>query len=145
MENITVYELMHSQDSSMKMGKQFELCNFGTNNYSDGMSLVSSSNNAKELTELAKKGLLGNIWFTSKGAVVKRVRLNPSAPCSDFEFFGVLGTDEQYEKLYQNQKNAVIGKAMCDKFGYGHWNADPLTTTRYERDLRESYKDWWEK
>lgn len=109
-----------------------EFNNFGPNNYSDGMELVTVTNPPKDFV---KKVLAGEFYG---------IYLNPSAPCCSDEFFGVFGTKEQYSEFYKDQKEACIGKAMCEKFGYTHW-PDPLITTRYERDLRKNYKDWWEK
>lgn len=110
-----------------------EFNNFGSNNYSDGMELISCTNPPKDLIQRVLDNEFHGIY------------LNPSAPCSDFEFFGLFGTKEQYQKAYKNQKEAKIAKAMCEKFGYSNWNVDPLVPARYERDLRDNYKDWWEK
>lgn len=107
--------------------------NFGENNYSNGMQLITSTDRPTEILEKVKLQEPGfeYVWF------------NPSAPCNDFEFFGVLGTKEQYEKTYKEQVNSQIGKAMCDKFGYKNW-PDKSITDAYEDELRKNYKDWWE-
>lgn len=107
-------------------------CDFGTNNYSNGMRLITSTDRPQEIIEKVKSKKYGfyNIW------------LNPSAPCNEFEFFGVLGTYEQYKEFYQSQKEAQIGKAMVNKFGFRCW---PDEATEYEKELRKNYKDWWEK
>lgn len=106
--------------------------NFGENNYSNGMQLITSTDRPTEILEKVKLQEPGFecVWF------------NPSAPCNDFEFFGVLGTEEQYKEFYQSQKEAQIGKAMVNKFGFGCW---PNEAIEYEKELRKNYKDWWEK
>lgn len=112
----------------------YEFCNFGKNNYSKGMELISSSDRPQEILQKVKNKEAGfeNIW------------LNPSAECSDFEFFGVLGTKEQYSQFYEAQKKAIIADRMIDKFGWDDW---PLkeTTEAYKTQLLSNYKDWWEK
>ena len=110
----------------------YEFCNFGSNNYSNGMELITSTDRPLEIIEKVKLQELENIWF------------NPSAPSSDFEFFGFLGTKEQYEKTYKEQVNSQIAKEMCAKFGWSNWPS-PEITDAYEKNIRENYKDWWEK
>ncbi len=112
----------------------YEFNNFGSNNYSNGMELITSTDRPLEIIEKVKLQEPGfeNIWF------------NPSAPCSEFEFFGLLGSQEEYEKTYKEQVDAQIGKSMCDKFGWRNW-PDKEITDAYEAELRKNYKDWWEK
>lgn len=112
----------------------YEFNNFGSNNYSNGMELITSTDRPLEIIEKVKLQEPGfeNIWF------------NPSAPCSKFEFFGFLGSEEQYKETYQEQVDAQIGKAMCDKFGWNNWPEKSITDA-YEKELRENYKDWWDK
>lgn len=111
----------------------YEFYNFGENNYSNGMKLIYSSDRPKEILQkvLAKEAGFENIW------------LNPSAKCSDFEFFGVLGTEEQYLQFYKTQKNAIIGDRMVKMFGWTNWPPRRITEA-YKTQLLDSYKDWWE-
>lgn len=109
-----------------------EFNNFGSNNYSGGMELITVTNPPKDLV---KRVLVGEFYG---------VYLNPSSPCNDFEFFGVLGSKEQYEKFYHDQKDSQIAKAMINKFGWNNW-PDEKVTDAYEEELRKNYKDWWEK
>ena len=111
----------------------YEFCNFGENNYSHGMELITSTDRPTEILEKVKLQEPGfeNIWF------------NPSAPCNDFEFFGVLGTEEQYKEFYEEQKASQISKKMIEAFGWNNW-PDKEITDRYEMKLLTNYKDWWE-
>ena len=70
---------------------------FGTNNYSDGMCLITTEDHSVTVERVLKGDFPG-------------VYLNPSAPCTKEEFFGVYGTKEQYEKFYKNQREAQISK-----------------------------------
>lgn len=110
----------------------YEFNNFGSNNYSNGMELITSTDRPSEIIEKVKFQEPGfeNIW------------LNPSAPCTEFEFFGLLGTEEQYRQVYQNQKNAQIAGKMIDKFGWNDWPSYEITEA-YENELLANYKDWW--
>lgn len=111
----------------------YEFCNFGKNNYSNGMELITSSDRPKEILQKVKNQEIGfeNIW------------LNPAANCSDFEFFGVLGTEEQYLQFYKAQKNAIIGSRMVEMFGLDNWPPKRVTKA-YKTKILDSYKDWWE-
>jgi hypothetical protein len=109
-------------------------CDFGTNNYSNGMRLITSTDRPQEILEKVK----------SKAPAFYNVWLNPSAPCQEDEFFGFLGTKEQYEKTYKEQVDSQIAAAMVAKFGWNNW-PDREITDAYEAELRKNYKDWWEK
>lgn len=111
----------------------YEFNNFGSNNYSNEMELITSTDRPSEIVKKVKHKEPGfeNIW------------LNPSAPCSEFEFFGLLGTEEQYQQVYQNQKKAQIAEKMIDKFGWNNWPSHEITEA-YENELLANYKDWWE-
>ena len=138
-----LYELI-TNGSSVTLGKEYEVINFGENAYSNGMKLISSSENTKELLEKVLIGSLGTLHFTPTGCKILKVYLNPSAKCSDFEFYGVLGTKDQYDKLYQSQKDAQISKQMISKFGWNNWPNKEVTDA-YRNELITNYKDWWEK
>lgn len=107
--------------------------NFGENNYSNGMQLITSTDRPQEILEKVKLQEPGFecVWF------------NPSAPCNDSEFFGVLGTEEQYKEFYQNQRDSQISKKMIEKFGCNNWPAREITEA-YEDELIANYKDWWQ-
>ena len=111
----------------------YEFCNFGKNNYSNEMQLITSTDRPQEILEKVKFQEPGfeNIW------------LNPSAPCSDFEFYGLLGSEEQYKKVYKTQKEAQISKKMIDKFGWDNWPEKSITNA-YKEGLLANYKDWWQ-
>ena len=113
-----------------------EFSNFGSNNYSCGMELVSVRTNSSEESENLTKRVLNGEF--------RGVYLNPSAPYFDDEFFAVFGTEEQYKKFYAKQKESQISKRMIDKFGWGLWPSLKVTNT-YKEGLLKNYKDWWEK
>ena len=122
---------------------------FGTNNYSNGMELVTVTNPSKDLVQrVLNKEIFGTWASPTPSKAVKFTKkfvfLNPSAPCGDFEFFGVLGTEEQYNKFYKTQVDAQIANAMIEKFGWSDWPEREITKA-YEAELRKNYKDWWEK
>ena len=113
-------------------------CNFGSNNYTCGMELVSSYPCDPQIIEDV---LLGRYSLGEK-----QVFLNPSAPCGE-EFFGVLGTQEQYNEFYVNQKDAQISKMILDDLG-GMSGLMSATREEYKaaKDKAEAnYKDWWNK
>lgn len=107
-----------------------EFTNFGTHRISEGMELITVYPCPPDLVQRVLNGEF------------KGVYLNPTAPCGD-EFFGVLGTEDQYKRLYKSQKEALIGEKMIQKFGFHNdvpieeWNA-------YKAQVESSYQDWWE-
>jgi hypothetical protein len=111
--------------------ENIEFNDFGENNYSHGMRMITFY---PCTTELIKRVMIGlNIQDHS-------VFFNPSAPC-DSEFYGVFGTKEQYEKFYEAQKDAIIAKQMINKFGLEEVSRERWDT--YREALEDSYKDWW--
>lgn len=112
-----------------------EFNSFGSNNYSNGMELVSVRTNSLEESENLTKRVLNGEF--------PGVYLNPSVPYFDDGFFAVFGTEEQYKKFYAKQKESQISKRMIDKFGWGLWPS-PKVTNAYEEELRKNYKDWWQ-
>lgn len=108
-------------------------CNFGSNNYSEGMELVSSYPCNPQLVEDV---LLGRYSLGER-----RVFLNPSAPCGS-EFFGVLGTEEQYKNLYKEQRDAQIAKKVLSMVDMG---ASDEQWREAQRKAEEEYQDWWDK
>ena len=111
----------------------YEFNNFGSNIYTYRMKLIASTDRPSEIVEKVKRKEPGfeNIW------------LNPSAPCSISEFFGFLGTEEQYKQVYRSQKEAQIADKMIDKFGWNDWPSREITEA-YRAELLANYKDWWE-
>jgi hypothetical protein len=113
-----------------------EFCDFGTNNYSDGMHLVTAypiENMSQFITEVLQGAYPG-------------IYLNPSADCSGgTEFFGVYGTEEQYKTLYKRQRDAQIASRVIFALG----GPEAMLTTGDDRfhqvkaQVTESYKDWW--
>ena len=115
-----------------------EFNNFGSNNYSNGMELVTVTN--------PPKGLIGRVLVRVEPGF-ENIWLNPSAPCNDFEFFGVLGTEEQYSEFYKKQREAQIAKLLIKKFG--SWaeiaELDNEEFKEAKEEIESAYKDWWEK
>ncbi len=101
--------------------------NFGENNYSCGMELITTDAAITVEQVLAEE--------------FPGVYLNPSAPWNELDHFCVLGTKEQYAEFYKAQREAQISKRLIQQGGLG------LSITAY-RELRsqieEDYKDWWE-
>lgn len=100
---------------------------FGSNNYSNGMHLVSCSTFPENIIEDVLNGKYPNLW------------LNPSAPC-DSEFYGVYGTEEQYREFYNRQKEAQISKRILSQL---HLAATPKEWMAAKEEAEASYKDWW--
>lgn len=131
--------------------KGIEFNNFGDNNYSEGMELVTVTNPPKDLVQRVLNKEIFGTWVAPKKheghncvqKTIKYVFLNPSAPCCDDEFFGLLGTIEQYQKVYKQQVDSQIAKHMVDKFGCRNWPEREITDA-YEEALRKGYKDWWD-
>lgn len=128
-----------------------EFNNFGCNNYSNGMELVTVTYPPKDLVQrVLNKEIFGR-WASPKEIngvkgmklTTKYIFLNPSAPCCEDEFFGVLGTEEQYQEFYKQQADSQIAKHMIAKFGTRNWPEKEITDA-YEEALRKGYKDWWD-
>lgn len=100
--------------------------NFGKNNYSCGMELITTC------AAITPKQVLDGEF--------PGVYLNPSAPWNE-EAFCIFGASEQYAEFYKRQRDAQISKRICEQGGLG------LSVNAY-RELRnqieEDYKDWWE-
>jgi len=113
-----------------------EFCDFGTNNYSDGMHLVTAYP-IEDMSQFVTEVLQG---------AYPGIYLNPSANCSgSTEFFGVYGTEEQYKVLYKHQRDAQIAVRTIDALG----GPQRMLTAGGDRfyqvkaEVTESYKDWW--
>lgn len=101
---------------------------FGTNNYSDGMHLVSVYPMPDNIVQDVLTGKYPGIY------------LNPSAPC-DNEFFGVFGTSEQYKKFYSHQRKAQIASQILEKINF---DFDDPHYHEIKVKIETNYKDWWE-
>ena len=114
----------------------YEFNNFESNNYSNGMQLITSTDRPTEILEKIKLQEPGFecVWF------------NPSAPSNDEEFFGVLGTEEQYSEFYKRQRDAQIAELLLKKFGswteIAHLDNEEFKEAKEE--IESTYKDWWE-
>ena len=100
---------------------------FGANNYSNGMHLVS----AYPMPDNMIKDVLAGKY--------PGIHLNPSAPCGS-EFYGVYGTEEQYREFYNRQKEAQISKRILSQL---HLAATPKEWMAAKEEAKASYKDWW--
>lgn len=101
---------------------------FGANNYSNGMHLVSAYPMPDNMVQDVLAGKYPGIY------------LNPSAPCNG-EFFGVLGTPEQYKEFYSRQRKAQISSQLIARIGF---NFDDLHYHEIKAEIEANYKDWWE-
>lgn len=111
-----------------------EFCNFGANNYSGGMELITCYPMPENMVEDVLQGKYPGVY------------LNPSAPCGE-EFFGLLGTPEQYEEVYKKQRECQISKAAVAKAGgFAAMREMPHEEWRaIETQCENEYKDWWNK
>lgn len=106
---------------------EMEFVDFGANNYSCGMHLVSAD---------MEKDL---IWKVLQG-YYPGIYLNPSAPCDSDTFYGVFGTEEQYTEFYKIQKEAQIAKMTFERL---HVNYSDLEFNKAKQKATACYFDWW--
>lgn len=118
--------------------QDFEFCNFGSNNYSHGMEAIYAHRDQLPipvscLIERIIRGEFYGIW------------LNPSAPCSSKEFYGFFGTEEQYRKLYKDQRESQIAKIAIRKLGgiNSMLNASVEEHRKADEEAEKEYIDWW--
>lgn len=102
--------------------------NFGSNNYSCGMDLITCYPASNQLIKDVLAGKYPGVY------------LNPSAPCST-EFYGVYGTPEQYAQFYKRQREAQISRQVAEKVGWNFAHPDFLSI---QSEVEATYKDWWE-
>ncbi len=103
-----------------------EFTDFGTNNYSHGMHLITAYPMPAQMVE----DVLNNKY--------PGVYLDPSAPCGE-EFFGLFGTEEQYTRLYEDQRKCQISCKMIPFLR--------LPQEEFEEkwaEFERTYKDWWQ-
>ena len=110
-----------------------EFNDFGTNNYSKGMHLISCYPMPKNIVQDVLAGKYTGVY------------LNPSAPCHE-EFFGVFGTEEQYKEFKERQEEAQIASRIIDEAGgfYAFQKLSPDKYHKIETKIRSTYKNWWE-
>lgn len=114
---------------------EVEFCNFGSNLLSNGMELITCYPMPKNMVQDVLDGKYPGVF------------LNPSAPCRE-EFYGFLGTKEQYEVVYEEQRESQISKRVLELVDY--YNRDPENILVGEwrtaqKEAEEEYKDWWNK
>ena len=110
-----------------------EFYDFGTNNYSNGMRLITCYPMPENMVQDVLAGKYEGVY------------LNPSARCGE-EFYGVLGTPEQYKEFKERQEDAQIsGRIMSAAGGFDAFMHLPDNEYRkIEREVRSAYKNWWE-
>lgn len=111
-----------------------EFCDFGKNNYSCGMHLVTAYPVSENFFQEVLDGKYPGIF------------LNPSANCrGGIEFFGVWGTPEQYKEFYEKQRDACITSAVIKACGGPE--KMPIIDQYEFRIIKDAcaarYQDWW--
>ena len=116
-----------------------EFCDFGANNYSDGMHCITAYP-IVNMAQFVQDVLSGEY---------PGVFLNPSVNCTgSSEFFGVWGTPEQYKVFVQHQRESQIACRVIARYG-GHGelvrraNWDPEEYQQISAEESANYKDWW--
>lgn len=112
-----------------------EFCNFGSNNYTNGMELISCYPAPENIVKDVLDGKYPGVF------------LNPSAACGE-EFFGLLGTEEQHKEVYVQQvdaQKARIAMRILGEWGTGFFGADSFMLLKANKLAEEQYKDWWKK
>lgn len=112
-----------------------DFCNFGSNNYSGGMELITCYPMPENMVQDVLDGKYPGVF------------LNPSAKCGE-EFFGLYGTKEQYESVYAQQRESQIAKRTFDilgSWGASFFGADTFMIRAAKKQATKEYKDWWEK
>lgn len=102
---------------------------FGTNNYSCGMRLISLYPMPEGMVKDVLRGKYPNVY------------LNPSAPCNE-EFFGVYGEPKDYIAFYNLQKNSQISSELLRRI---NWDFNHPQYREILSEIKENYKDWWDK
>ena len=108
-----------------------EFCDFGANNYSNGMHLITCYPMPENMIQDVLAGKYEGVY------------LNPSARCCE-EFYGVLGTPEQYKEFKKRQEDAQISSRIISAVG----GMDAFMKYPYdkykqlEQEVRSAYKNW---
>jgi len=110
-----------------------EFYDFGTNNYSNGMRLITCYPMPENMVQDVLAGKYEGVY------------LNPSARCGE-EFYGVLGTPEQYKEFRERQEDSQISSRIIEKAGgfYAFQHLPVEDYRRIEQEVRSAYKNWWE-
>lgn len=116
-----------------------EMTDMGTTNNTHGMHLIyfygKDPLDVRSIVQAVKDGDIHCLY------------LNPSAPCTKFEFYGVMGTPEQYLEFYAEQKASIIATCLIEYFsGRDNFTADQLDPAEvaYMKERAEAnYEDWW--
>lgn len=103
---------------------------YGANNYTNGMHLVSVYPMPTNMVKDVLDGKYPGIY------------LNPSAPCID-TFYGVFGTIEQYELFYNHQRDSQIARAIFDEISFDC--SDETRIREVKIKCTSNYIDWWVK
>lgn len=114
-----------------------EMTDMGTTNNTNGMHLIyfygKDPLDVRSIVQAIKDGDIHCLY------------LNPSAPCTEFQFYGVMGTPEQYEEFYASQKESVIDRQLIERFGgfdkFRH--VDTVEMEAAKAEIEANYKDWW--
>lgn len=111
-----------------------EFCNFGTRPLSHGMELITCYPMPKNIVQDVLAGKYPGVY------------LNPSICCAE-EFYGFLGTEDQYKKVYKEQKECCI--SVETGYYLAQWGTNLLECENLEyrkaRKLAEdNYEDWWQ-
>ena len=116
-----------------------EFCDFGKNNYSDGMHCITAYPMPENFIQDVLDGKYPGVF------------LNPSCDCNHTgdEFFGVWGTPEQYELFVKHQRESQIASRIIARYGgdihefarRAKW--DPEEYERIKQEVETNYKDWW--
>lgn len=107
-------------------------CDFGSNNYSYGMELITCYPMPENMVERVLNGEFHGVW------------LNPSSPCGE-EFYGIFGTKKQYNEFYKAQRAGMISTRVMELLG----GFDAMRTATHEQfkeaeaQATSEYKDWW--
>lgn len=111
-----------------------EFCNFGENLLSNGMQLITCYPMPDGMVQDVLNRKYPNVF------------LNPSVPCTS-EFYGFLGTKEQYKKVYCEQRDAQISKRILELLDFCQRGDNiPIDEWRAAaKQANEEYKDWWER
>lgn len=116
-----------------------EMTDMGTTNNTHGMHLIyfygKDPLDVRSIVQAIKDGDIHCLY------------LNPSAPCTEFEFYGVMGTEEQYREFYAGQKASIIAKCLIEYFGgrvkFTADQLDPDEVASVKDRAEANYEDWW--
>lgn len=110
-----------------------EFCDFGANNYTNGMHMITCYPMPENMIQDVLDGKYENVY------------LNPSACCGE-EFYGVLGTPEQYEQFRKRQEESQIAARSIEAAGgfYAFQNLPREEYLKIKQEVSSAYKNWWE-